>query len=248
MRNLARRFSAFLNLGLMLALIRPGLPIPAVPPELANRPAASVCPPLPPPSGNIVNVATVAALQSAVANLTSNTTILIADGTYDLTNLLNIRSVNNVTLRSASGNREAVILRGKGMSNSNYGNVPHLIAIYDANDVTIADLTLRDAYYHLVQVHGEDGPQRPRFYNLHLVDAGEQFIKGSTNPAQLPRQYADEGTVECSLFEYTDRARSYYTNAVDVLAGANWIIRDNVFRRIRAPIGRTSHPDVAQLA
>jgi hypothetical protein len=244
MCNLARRFSAFLNLGLMLALIRPGLPISAVPPELSNRPVASVCPPLPPPSGNIVNVATVAALQSAVDNLTSNTTILIADGTYDLTNLLNIRGVNNVTLRSASGNREAVILRGKGMSNSNYGNVPHVIAIYDANDVTIADLTLRDAYYHLVQVHGEDGPQRPRFYNLHLMDAGEQFIKGSTNPAQLPRQYADDGTVECSLFEYADRARSYYTNAVDVLAGANWIIRDNVFRRIRAPVGQLAGPAI----
>lgn len=206
--------------------------------------SAATCTRLPPPTGTTVTVSTVAQLQNAVNNLASNTTILIADGVYDLTNTLNIRAVNNVTIRSASGNREAVVLRGKGMSNSSYGSVPHVIAIYDANDVTLADLTLRDAYFHLVQVHGEDGPQRPRFYNLHLIDSGEQFIKGSTNGAQSPRQYSDGGVVECSLFEYTDRARSDYTNAVDVLAGANWIIRDNVFRNLRAPLGQLAGPAI----
>ena len=245
MHNVAPRFSRLLNLWLMTAITVLGVATPTnARLDAATVPTTSLCPPLPPASGTIVNVATVAELQAAVDNLTSNTTILIADGTYDLTNMLNIRNVNNVTLRSASGNREAVILRGQGMNNSNYGNVPHVAAIYDANDVTLADMTLREAYYHLVQVHGEDGPQRPRFYNLHLIDAGEQFIKGSTNPAQLPRLYTDDGVVECSLFEYTDRARSYYTNAVDVLAGAGWIIRDNIFRRIRAPVGQLAGPAI----
>ncbi|MGQ0600910.1 MAG: hypothetical protein ACT4QE_04340 [Anaerolineales bacterium] len=206
--------------------------------------AATNCAPLSLATGNIINVATVAQLQNAVSNLTSNTTILIADGTYDLTNTLNIRAVDNVTLRSASGNRDAAVLRGKGMSNSNYGNVPHVIAIYDANDVLIADVTLRDAYFHLVQVHGEDSPQRPRFRNLHLIDSGEQFIKGSTNGAQQPRRYSDGAIVECSLFEYTNRARSDYTNAVDVLAGADWAIRDNVVRNIRAPVGHWAGPAI----
>ena len=228
--------SALLSLWLTLGLASPGL--------AASSLSLNSCSPLPPPSGNLVNVSTAAQLQNAVDNLTSNTTILIADGTYDLTNTLNIRSVNNVALRSASGNRDAVVIRGKGMSNSSYGNVPHVVAIYDANDVLIADLTLRDAYFHLVQVHGEDGPQRPRFYNLHLIDSGEQFVKGSTNGSQNPRLYTDGGIVECSLFEYTDRARSDYTNAVDVLAGADWIIRDNVFRRIRAPIGLLAGPAI----
>lgn len=210
----------------------------------ASAAATSNCGPLPPPAGNVVRVSTVAQLQNAINNLTGHTTLLIADGLYELTNTLNLRAVNNVTLRSASGDRNAVVLRGKGMSNSNYGNVPHVIAIYDADDVTIADLTLRDAYFHLVQVHGEAGPQRPRFRNLRLVDAGEQFIKGSTNGAQSPRQYSDGGVVECSLFEYTDRARSDYTNAVDVLAGADWVIRDNVFRNIRAPVGQLAGPAI----
>lgn len=232
----------------MLNLAAPGLAAPQ--PPLSGKAAGRVglssaaCSSLPPPSGNIVNVSNAAQLQNAVDNLTSNTTILIADGTYVLTNTLNIRAVGNVALRSTSGNRDAVVIRGKGMNNSNYGNVPHVIAIYDANDVLIADVTLRDAYFHLVQVHGEDGPQRPRFYNLRLIDSGEQFIKGSTNGAQQPRLYTDGGVVECSLFEYTDRARSDYTNAVDVLAGADWVIRDNVFRRIRAPVGQLAGPAI----
>jgi hypothetical protein len=204
--------------------------------------SSAACPPLPPPSGAIVNVSTTAELQAAVDNLADDTTILIADGVYDLTNTLNIRAVSNVALRSASGSRDAVVIRGLGMSNPDYGNVPHVVAIYDAHDVLIADVTLRDAYFHLVQVHGEDGPQRPHFYNLRLIDSGEQFIKGST--AGPPGPYTDGGIVECSLFEYTDRARSDYTNGVDVLAGADWIIRDNVFRNLRAPVGQLAGPAV----
>jgi hypothetical protein len=202
---------------------------------LGSPRSAATCQPLPPPSGTVIPVDTVPELQDAVANLASNTTILVADGSYDLINTLNFRHVNNVALRSASGDRDAVILRGKGMSNSTYGNVPHVIAIYDANDVLIADLTLRDAYYHLVQVHGEEGPQRPRFHNLHLINSGEQFIKGST--AGPPGPYTDGGIVECSLLEYTDQARSTYTNGVDILGGADWTIRDNIFRNFRAPDG-----------
>ena len=79
-------------------------------------------------------------------------------------------------------------------------------------------------------------------YNLRLVDAGEQFVKGST--AGPPGPYADDGLVECSLFEYSDRARSWYTNGVDVLAGSGWIIRDNTFRNIRAPEGELAGPAI----
>lgn len=216
----------------------PATPTPTTTPT--TTPTVQRCPPLPAPTGRIVNVATVAELQAAVNDLTAGTTILVADGTYDLTNTLNLRGVNNVTLRSASGQRDQVILRGRGMDNADYGAVPHVLAIYDANQVTIADLTLRDAYFHNIQIHGEAGPQAVRLYNLHLVDAGEQIVKGSTSGP--PGPYADGGQVECSLIEYSDRARSAYTNGVDVLAGANWVIRDNVFRNIRAPVGELAGP------
>ncbi|HEY7564393.1 MAG TPA: S-layer homology domain-containing protein [Acidimicrobiia bacterium] len=209
---------------------------------IATTASEATCGPLPAPTGAVVAVDTVGELQAAVANLTSGTTVSIADGVYDLTNTLNIRNVNDVTLRSASGRREGVVLRGRGMSNLNFGNVPHVIAIYDADNVTIADLTITDAYYHDIQVHGEDDPDGLLLHNLWAKDAGEQIIKGST--AGPPGPYADNGTVECSLIEYTDRARSYYTNGVDVLGGSGWIIRDNTFRNIRAPAGQLAGPAI----
>ena len=196
--------------------------------------AAAACDRLPAATGPTVMVDSASELQDAVTNLSSGTTILLADGTYQLTNTLNIRGVSDIAIRSASGNRDAVIIEGRGMSNTSYGNVPHTMAVYDATNVLIADLTLRDAYFHLIQIHGEVDADGVHLYNLHLIDAGEQFVKGST--AGNPGPYADDGIVECSLFEYTDRARSDYTNAVDVLAGSGWIIRDNVFRKIRAPL------------
>lgn len=239
--HLHRRLALSVVAALTGFLLRGALPSPAAAAPSVGSPH---CQPLPPPVGTVVNVDTVPELQSAVANLTSNTTILIADGVYTLTAMLNIDGVNNVALRSASGNRDGVVLVGQSMNAPSAGPTAIVVAIYDADDVLLADLTLRDAYYHLVQVHGEDGPQRPRFRNLHLVDSGQQFIKGSTNPAVTPRQYADGGVVECSLFEYTNRSRDDYTNAVDILAGAGWVIHDNVFRNIRAPQGQLAGPAI----
>jgi hypothetical protein len=128
------------------------------------------------------------------------------------------------------------------MSNAEYGNVPHGILIWDADDVLIADLTIREVYYHAVQVAGEHGPKGTKLYNLRLVDAGEQLVKGSSGSNTGP--YADDGEVACSWMGYTDRARSDYTNGVDVLAGADWVVRDNDFVRIRAPQGELAGPAI----
>ena len=62
--------------------------------------------PLPPPSGAVINVSTVGQLQNAVAAIASNTTILIAPGTYALTSTLYINgSFTNVGIRGATRRR-----------------------------------------------------------------------------------------------------------------------------------------------
>jgi hypothetical protein len=147
-----------------------------------------------------------------------------------------------VAIRGATGRAADVVLVGRGMDNSDFGNVPHGILVSDATDVLIADLRIQDVYYHAVQVQGEQGASRVRLHGVELVDAGEQLLKVST--AGPPGPYADDGIVECSLLAYTDRARSWYTNGVDVLAGRGWVIRDNVFSRIRAPVGQLAGPAV----
>ena len=44
--------------------------------------------------------------------------------------------------------------------------------------------------------------------------------------------------------EFDTTSRDYYTNGVDIITGDNWIIRDNVFRNIRAPAGQLAGPAV----
>jgi len=173
----------------------------------------------------VLQVSTVEGLFAGLRNAAPDTTILLADGTYTLHGFDVNVEVPRITLRGASGNRDSVIIEGSGNN----------IAIF-ADDVTVADMTLRGPAYHCVQVHGENGVLRTKIYNVHLLDAGQQFIKVSTGSGDRST-FADEGLVACSLIEYTTTASSPYTNGVDILAGKGWVIRDNVLRRIRGPQG-----------
>jgi hypothetical protein len=198
---------------------------------------------LPPPSGAIVTVSTESALQAAVSSISSGTTIVIQPGTYNLTSTLWLRgNVNNVAIRGSTNSCDDVILMGRGMSNASYGNVPHGIWVGNAQNVLIANLTIRDVYYHPIQLNPSDGAQAPRIYNVRMIDAGEQFVKSSSNPSSTTG--VNNGVVEYSIMEYTTTARSNYTNGVDVHQGANWIIRNNLFRNIRAPAGQLAGPAV----
>ena len=197
-------------------------------------------PPLPAPGGNVVRVSSVAALQAAVQALSSNTTIVIAPGTYPLTSTLWVNgTLSNVTIRGESDRPDDVVLVGHGMGMPS-SSVPH--GIWTGNGVTgatIANLTIRDIYQHPIIFN--PGTESPRVYNVRLINAGEQFIKASTDGSG---NGVDNGIVEYSILEYTDTAPTYYTNGVDVLAGRDWIVRHNLFRRIRAPQGELAGPAI----
>lgn len=175
-----------------------------------------------------MNVATEQQLQAAVNNITSGTTIVIAPGTYNLTNTLYINGTfSNVGIRGATNDPDDVVLVGKGMSNANFGNVQFGIWLGgNVQNALIANLTVRDVYYSPIQLN--PGTHSPRLYNLHLINAGEQFVKGAPG--------VEVGVVEYCTLEYVTTARSDYTNGVD-LKGPNWIVRHNLFKNIVAPAG-----------
>jgi hypothetical protein len=197
---------------------------------------STFCPPLAPGHAankiEVIKSGNVQELLQQLHTASPNTTLLLKDGIYALaTNQsLEVRTPR-VTISSASGNREAVIIEG-GHNN---------ISI-NADDVTIADITLRNSRFHNIQVRGERGIARTTIYNVHLADAGQQFVKVSAGDGTQGK-FADGGLVACSLIEYTTYARGTdvtppaYTNGVDVLAGKGWVIRDNTFRRIRSQAG-----------
>ena len=182
--------------------------------------------------GNVVNVSTVSQLQAAVSSLTSNTTIVIAPGTYQLTQELFIRNgVTNVTVRGATANRDDVVILGSGMNVPGV-NIP--LKVENAQDVTIANLSIGEAFFHPIQLQGEQGADRIRISNVRLFDAGQQFLKSTVDP-QRPNG-VDDVIVEHSLIEYTVIGPDHgYTEGIDVHHGANWLVRHNVFRNIHVP-------------
>ena len=162
----------------------------ALAPALEAGPARPA-PPLPPPTGAVVNVSTELQLQAAVRSLASNTTIVIAPGTYVLTSTLYVRGVNNVGIRGATGNADDVVLVGPGMAEPSYGSVPFGVWSNGTN-TTIAHLTIRDTWDN--EIIFNPGAQSPRVYNVHLIDAGQRFIKVNPTGAAAASTTASSNT------------------------------------------------------
>ncbi len=199
-------------------------------------------PPLPITGTRIVNVATEAQLQTAMGNLQNGDTLLLADGTYNLTASLYINGRHNVTIRGNAGSTN-VVLAGKGMDNSNYGNVPFGIWSNSTN-TTVAHLTIRDTWDN--EIIFNPGAQSPHVYCVRLLNAGSQFIK--SNPTDVNAGVGvNNGVVEFCWFEYTgsppaDHGSGLgYFNGISAHAAQNWIIRGNLFKNLHNPDG-TAYP------
>jgi hypothetical protein len=164
----------------------------------------------------------VAALWDAVNSAQPGDTILIADGSYNLGQhgfYLWI-DTSNVTLRSASGDRAAVIL-----DDNYFGSEIITVA---ASGVTVADLTIMRAGTHPIHVTSSDAGETVNtvIYNVHIVDPGQQAIK--INPHGARVNFPNFGVVACSHIELTDAGRpmvveinaSWYTGGVDLSLGS----------------------------
>jgi len=193
-------------------------------------------PPLPAPDNRIVTVSSVKQLNRAVLELRKDTTILIEPGRYELTEAIEI-TTDNVTIRGAADNCSEVELIGPGMDNEQRNGLDHAIFI-EAKNTTIAYLTAGEVYFHTIQIN--KAAVAPRIYNVRLFNSGQQFIKA--NPEKFGVG-VDNGIVEFSVMEYTDGPSAIdrdgsgtgYTNGVDVHAGANWRISNNLFRNFHTP-------------
>ena len=209
--------------------------------NFAQARPARPAPSLPAPSGTVVNVSTEPQLQAALTAITSNMTIVLGPGTYRLTRSLAFNGpLQNVGIRGATGNSDDVVIVGPGMKVSAHGGV--LYGIWTGNGVdgiTIANLTIRDFYFHPIIFNG--ATDRPYVHNVHLIDAGQQFIKSNPVASGIG---ARDGVVEYSIFEFTTTARDDYPKAIDIHGAANWTIRHNLFRNLQAPQGQLLGPAV----
>jgi hypothetical protein len=193
------------------------------------------CPPLPDDQSGrtVVSVSTVLELQAALQACNrenGNYTILLEDGEYILTNnLLYIGSnMANLTIRSASGNRDAVVIKGQGYE----GNVVYIFNVA-ADNFTAADMTIGWIGYHGIQIHAESDADSCLIQNVRFVNTKEQMLKVSGNSTPT---YSDGGVVQCCLFEFpAGVAYQYYTGGIDAHRARDWEVRYNTFKHIRSP-------------
>jgi hypothetical protein len=194
-------------------------------------------PPLPPPTGKIVKVATAAELERAVSNLESGQTIVIAKGTYKPRQDMLVGHRNrgkeplrNIAIRGETGKREDVVITGPGKEDRE-GRPRTGFQFYNVDGALIADVSIGDYFWHPIMCQGGHGCRKVRMYNLRLFDAGEQFVKGSK-----PK----DCVVEHCLIEYTrigPIANDGYTQGVDFHAAERTVVRDCIFRNMHVKPG-----------
>ena len=176
-------------------------------PEIINTdPAAGYCEPLPSPEGNIINIGVHQAntLHDVINNAPSGSVLLLEDGEYFLNGNQLWIDTPEITIRSASGNPESVILNG------NYASTE--IITLAASNITIAELTLKKASTHPIHViPSSAGNTSGSFiYRVIIEDPREQAIK--INPVN--GKYADNGIIACSRLTLTDAGRRQVSPAI----------------------------------
>ncbi|HLT66571.1 MAG TPA: hypothetical protein VKZ73_01770, partial [Microbacterium sp.] len=207
--------------------------------ELPPRPGATIVV-SPGPDGTVMVDGNSMTLRQAVSSAASGDTILLQDGTYVLpeagdgeyTGLY--MSTPDVTLRSESGDPQAVVIDGAYVSQGN-GSAPITI---DATGVVVADITVQRSIFHLIHIWaGGDGAI---IHNVDLVDGGQQFLKSSVNDGTV-----DDVEVSCSRFSMTpdgrdnvwgygppDGGTTCYTGGIDTHNARNWTVHDSHFEGI----------------
>ncbi len=165
------------------------------------------------------------------ANITGNTVIQLADGTYQLSSFIYI-TADHVSIKGVAGNRNAVIIKGGGMN----GSIPHVFLVTGSH-FYLSDMTIGWVKNHGVQIQGEHNADYPHIKNVHFIDTNEQMLK--TSAGSDASVYCDQGIIEQCVFEYTAGiGPQYYIGGIDVHKGRGWIVRDNTFYHIRSPEDR----------
>jgi hypothetical protein len=178
-----------------------------------------------------------AAIDAVNASPAADRTILLTDGTYKLKWPHLWIARDGVTIRSQSGNRANVILQGQNGMN---GGVTEFIFQVCADNVTIQDMTLENVGSHAIIIHGESpyDADRTVIRNLIIRDTYEQMVKVTPSNSNPALYYSENGLMENCLCYYTAGiGPQYYIGGIDVHAGKDWVVRNNVFKNIISPSG-----------
>ena len=197
------------------------------PEDMSSEPVdpQNPCPPLTSPSGTLIELSPSDAteLQASLDSAEEYTTFVLNEGIYPLGDDGLTISVPNTSLRSKSGQADAVILEGSQES--------EVGITIKAPGVSVAELTIQ----HISgdAIHIEPDPSHSaltniKLYGLNIIDALERAIHvEGTN-----QTYADGGMIACSTISLSEEGREALTDecdigGIDLRQAAYWTIRDN---------------------
>ena len=205
-------------------------------------PGGSSCSPMTAATGNIISVnnGQISELQNIIDSASSGDVVLFEDGVYALNGVSLWIRTPGISLRSASGNPDAVVLDGNYQSTE--------IITIAASNVTIAEITIQKAFTHPIHVvaTGNVDTINTNLYRLKIFDAREQAIKINT---EKQGGYSDNGTLACSSITLTDTGRPLvnpdtggcYTGGIDAHQARGWSVRDNLIEGFWCNTGLAEH-------
>lgn len=207
---------------------------------------APKAPPLAAPWGFVVRVKNSRELIAAVAAARPHTTILLEDGVYPLEKLT--VHTDFLTLRSAGGVRENVILDGEM-------RFSRILVVRGAKDFLIADVTLANSKQYGIFILGDSNVQRMGVYNVLFHNIWVRGLKSThamrvddgvveTSPEEAFRIRPSGGAVRYCLF-LNDQVKPFtddqfggdYVSGIDMMWLRDWVISDNAFVGIRGHNG-----------
>ncbi len=228
---------------LLYAAVAPAA-LAQTPPDVPDLSWLPKAPPLPHPEGEIIRVSTVDELFRAARSVKPGGTLLLADGHYMMPRYFSLET-DNVTMRSASGDRTKVILDG---ARSRHGE---LVGISRCSGVTIADLTIQNIKYNGFKINSNLKAHRVTIYNCVIRNIWQRGVKGPGVPEKDEKELCPRDCrIQYCLFtndrpkrfsdDPTDRPDTFdgnYIGGIDAMQCRGWTISDNVFLGIRGRTG-----------
>ncbi len=171
-----------------------------------------------------VTVNSLAQLQQAINEApVGGRIITLAAGTYNQTSSIEINGKNNITIQGATTDFADTVVKGPGI---NSASLDINFKVNDSDYVTFKHMTIRDSYYHSIQVN--NGSDYFHADHLKTWDNGEGGFK-ATSSDNLEHPYSDYGLIENSSIGYSISGLRSSVEGVDLIAAKGWVVRGNVF-------------------
>ncbi|WP_234043644.1 right-handed parallel beta-helix repeat-containing protein [Luteolibacter yonseiensis] len=179
----------------------------------------------------VVDVSDINGLIKACQEAQRGDEIIIAPGTYTLTERTRISIVKRpgpVTVRGGLGKAAETVIEGQGQDDE---SVNTLFDVTDSPGWTFQDFTTRDTFYHGFKFNG--GSSGCSLRNVTMRNHGEAGVKGTSDPDSPA--HPDHLVIEnCDIgFTRSEGGTRGVVEGVDGVAVKGWIIRGCRFVNIQ---------------